>query len=386
VLETSDRIGGRVATDEVDGFLLDRGFQVFLDRYPDARAELDLEALDLRGFYAGSLVRYAGRSYRIADPWRDPVAGMRSLFTPVFAMTDGPAMTAVRLATLARSSDPTSWTHSGDTAGAYLERRLSTRAVERFLRPFFGGVFLDRSLAVPRPYFEFIFAMFARGRATLPSQGMQAIPAQLADGLPAGTVQLERRVVGVDDGHVALAGGERLPATHVIVATDGSTAGKLTGGQNTTWSGCITLYFAAPTAPYDEPILTLNGDGPAAGPVNHVCIPSNVAPAYAPGGQALISATVIGTPDADIADLETDARSQLHEWFGNAVRTWRLLRAYRIDRALPHMGSPPITPPTVVTMGGCRLVVAGDHVESPSINGAMASGARAARSVIDDIG
>jgi phytoene dehydrogenase-like protein len=385
-LEATDRVGGRVATDEVEGFLLDRGFQVFLDRYPDARAELDIDALDLRGFYPGSLVRYGRRTYRIADPWRDPVAGVRSLFTPIFSVTDAPAMAAVRLGTLRSSSDPTAWAHGSETAGAYLERRMSTGALDRFLRPFFGGVFLDRSLAVPRPYFEFIFAMFARGRATLPSGGMGAIPTQLADGLPPGTVQCGRTVTGVEDGHVVQADGERVPATHVIVATDGSTAGELAGMRGTTWSGCITLYFAAPTAPYEEPILTLNGDGPSAGPVNHVCIPSNVAPAYAPGGQALISATVVGIPDDTLTDLEADARSQLHEWFGDAVRTWRFLRAYRIDRALPRMEPLPLAPPTMAAVGGCRLIVAGDHVESPSINGAIASGARAARTVIDDLG
>jgi predicted NAD/FAD-dependent oxidoreductase len=100
----------------------------------------------------------------------------------------------------------------------------------------------------------------------------------------------------------------------------------------------------------------------------------------------LISATVVGIPDDTLTDLEADARSQLHEWFGDAVRTWRFLRAYRIDRALPRMEPLPLAPPTMAAVGGCRLIVAGDHVESPSINGAIASGARAARTVIDDLG
>ncbi len=53
VLEASDGIGGGVRTDEVEGFLLDRGFQVFLMAYPEAQRVLDYGALDFKPFYPG---------------------------------------------------------------------------------------------------------------------------------------------------------------------------------------------------------------------------------------------------------------------------------------------------------------------------------------------
>ena len=70
VLEAGDGVGGRVRTDAVDGFLLDRGFQIFLTSYPEAQEALDYPALDLRPFYAGALVRWAGGFHRVADPLR----------------------------------------------------------------------------------------------------------------------------------------------------------------------------------------------------------------------------------------------------------------------------------------------------------------------------
>src|SRR5690606_20712985 len=80
LLEASDAVGGRVRTDIVDGFRLDRGFQVFLTSYPEAQDILDYEALQLRPFLPGALIRQGGRFHTLTDPWRRPLAALRSLF------------------------------------------------------------------------------------------------------------------------------------------------------------------------------------------------------------------------------------------------------------------------------------------------------------------
>ncbi len=382
VLEASDRIGGRVTTDEVDGFQLDRGFQVLLTEYPEARRMLDYRALRVGRFYAGSTVYLDGRPYPVADPWRHPAAGARALFTPVFALSDGARVAAVRLTAMRRNPDPTTWASSGETAGAYLATHVSSRALEHFLRPFFGGVFLDRELSVPRPYFEFVFAAFARGQAVLPARGMRALPEQLRAGLPDGSVRLGCAVTSIADGHVLLTSGERMAAERLILAVDAAQAATLTGRSDVPdWNGCVTVYYSAASAPYAEPMLTLNGDGPRGGPVNHLCIPSNVVPSYAPPGRALIAATAVGVPSGDDATLERAMREQLSSWFGKAVFGWEYLRAYRLPRAVPRISLPAVKPPSL-ELGGTRVFRCGDYLETPSINGALGSGRRAAEALL----
>jgi phytoene dehydrogenase-like protein len=385
VFEASDHVGGRVATDRVGGYLLDRGFQVFLTAYPEARRLLDYGVLDLQPFYSGSFVRFGAEVHRIADPWRHPSSGVRSLFTPVFTISDGPRLAAIRLSAVRRDPDPTTWDDTA-TAGAYLAERASSHALERFLRPFFGGVFLDPDLDVPRSYFEFIFAMFAQGDATLPRRGMQAIPAHLADGLPLGSVRLATRVEAVTADGIVLDSGERIPARHVVIAADAPSAATILGAQQDAiaWCGCVTLYYGAERAPFNQPLLMLNGNGPGDGPVNHVCVPSAVVPEYAPSDRALISATVVGMPDEDDAALEQRVRVQLQTWFGPAVPEWTHLRSYRLPQSLPRMRTP-VRVPSPRSIGDCTVWTAGDYTDTPSINGAMHSGRLAAESVLEAI-
>jgi len=383
VFEAGDRVGGRVATDEVDGFLLDRGFQVFLTSYPEAQEILDYDELELDEFLSGSLVRWSGRMYTVADPWRQPLEGMKSLFTPVMRLGDAPRLARLRQEALERSRAGTAAEQDESTL-RYLKRLgLSSEVIDRFVRPFFSGVFLDPELATSRSLFDFVFAMFATGRATLPARGMAAIPKQLRAGLPPETVRTNTPVRRVRPGAVELDSGEEIRASNIILATDATQAALLSPIRpRVTWHGCTTIYFAADRPPFTEPVLVLNGDGPASGPVNHLAVASNVAPSYAPPGAALISVTSLGVPATGESGLVDHARQQLTGWFGSAVRSWRHLRtdrivhalpAYRLSRA-PNAGAAERVDETVFACG--------DYLENPSINGAMLSGRRAADQVL----
>ena len=182
LFEAADRLGGRVASDRVDGFIVDRGFQVLLTAYPEARSGLDLERLRLHRFYSGALVYCDGRLRRLADPRRHPLAGLRSALSPLLTFRDLPrlALLRTRLQRIADGMRP-----AEDVAtGEYLRRSgFSERAIERFFRPFFGGVFLERELDTPLAKFAFVFTMFARGPAALPEGGIAAISAQVAEEL-----------------------------------------------------------------------------------------------------------------------------------------------------------------------------------------------------------
>lgn len=380
ILDAADRIGGRVTTDEVDGFLLDRGFQVFLDSYPEAQRQLDLPALALGSFTPGALIRRGDRVARVGDPWRDPIAGLQSVLGGSFTVADGLRMLGLRSDTLRGGSGDRD--SGGSMLDALRERGFSDRSVERFFRPFFAGVLLDESLGTTGVWFEFLFGMFASGRATLPARGMRAIPEQLAASLPSGTIRLGARVGAIEGCDVLLTSGERIHSTAVVIATESGTAATLDARISDPGAfGCRTIYFAADSAPIAEPILMLDGSAERRGPIHHLCVPSGVCASYAPAGRTLISATSVGISALDDAEFTAAAQRQMEGWFGaTVVRQWRPLAVHRIPNALPQRFPNEQARDEAVRIGE-GVFACGDHLETPSINGALRSGRRAADAV-----
>ena len=387
VLEREATIGGRVATDLVDGFRIDRGFQVLLDSYPEAQRVLDLAALDLRAFGSGALVRRGDGFGRVGDPWRDPLAAIATLRSGAFTPLDSWRMLRLRGRAVRAVDGAGIGTDGTPTMDRLRLDGFSDGAIDRFFRPFFGGVFLDRALTSPADWFAFLFGMFATGRATLPAHGMGALPAQLAAGLPADAIRPSTSVARLTDDGVTLADGETIAAKAVLIATDAGAHATLLGRPEAeaAWSGCATLSFDAPEAPIDTPLLALAGPQER-GPVHHCCVPSIVAPSYAPAGRHLVSATVVGPVTPDDAALERAARTQLGEWFGaTTVAGWRLLRVSRVPYALVRAVRDEATAAALVRVAPGRYA-AGDHLETPSINGALRSGRRAAEALLADWG
>ncbi len=382
VLEASDAVGGRIRTDVVEGFRLDRGFQVFLTSYPEANRILNTRSLHLQAFIPGALVRYADRFNLVADPRRKPSAAIRTLFAPVGSVADKLRLARLLWRSLKGTVEERFRDPETTTIQALRDAGLSAQIIDRFFRPFLGGIFLEPELRTSSRMFSFVFRMFALGEACLPVEGMQAIPRQLASGLLSDSVRLGARVTAVRPGSVALEGGEELSARAVIVAVDGPAAAELVGEEVAAAGvGVTCLYFAAPRPPVEQPILVLNGEGK--GPVNNLCVPTAVAPSYGPPGQSLVSATVLGTPE-DRQRLEVEVREQLAHWFGPTVRDWRHLRTYRIPYALPNQAPPALAEPHRPVR--CqRIYVCGDHRDNGSIEGAMTSGRRAAEAVLEDL-
>ena len=385
VLDAADAVGGRVRTDRVDGFLVDRGFQVHLTAYPEARRVLDYDALDLRPFEPGALVWRGGGFERLGDPLRRPLQALPTLLADVGTLADKLRVLRLRQSVLRGSVDDL-WTRPETTTEDALRTRygFSERMVDRFFRPFLGGVFLDRSLSDSSRTFEFYFRMFTEGAAAVPAAGVQAIPEQLAAALPA-PPRLNAHVADVRAGGVVLDDGEVVAARAVVVATDASSAARLLPGVGETpWKGTLQIAWAAPAPPRDEPVLMLDGEG--AGPVNNVQVMSAVAPTYAPPGQHLVTASVVGGAAGSGSDdaLDRAARDQLRRWFGEHVDGWRLLAVTRVAHALPRLG--PLAPPERPVRLGDGLYVTGDWRRNGSINGALVAGRHAAQAVAQDLG
>ena len=397
VYDAADAVGGRVRTWRGDGFQVDRGFQVLLTAYPEARRVLDYDALDLRPFTPGALVHLGGGFERVGDPLRRPLQALPSLVADVGSLADKLRVLRLRQSVTAGTVEAL-WQRPETTTEQALRERygFSDVMVDRFFRPFLGGVLLDRSLSASSRVFEFYFRCFSRGQAAVPAAGMQAIPEQLADRLAPGTVRLGAEVEAVSAREVQV-GGEAVRCRAVVVATDAAAAGRLLNLDVPPSKGTVQIAWAADAAPTDEPILMLDGDG--AGPVNNVQVMSAVAPGYAPPGRALITASVLGHPAGDDLDLDAAARSQLHGWFGDQVDGWRPVRVDRVPHALPDLPSlsPPERPARLagavpggvagaVASGAGGLYVTGDWRRNGSINGALVAGRHAAEAVLADLG
>jgi len=399
ILEAAPEPGGRVRTDEVEGFLLDHGFQIFLTSYPEAQRLLDYKQLELQPFYAGADVRFAGDFHRVADPFRAPVDAVLSLLPshPIGSVFDKILIGVLRLQSLLGSIDEL-YTRPDITIAERLENDVffgsafSEEMVDRFFRPFLGGIFFDNKLRTNAHELDFVFRMLALGENCLPKKGIRAISDYMASLLPASCLRLSTRVASIaaDGSSVKLADGSTIKAASVVVATDGSAARKLLvdagvdlGPEGET-KKTMCLYFAIDgEAPSPEPILYLNGDGvkEAEGTtvVNNMCFPSTVSRSYAPAGKSLASVSLIGIPPQSDEEVAAEVKQQLSEWFGPSVQEWRLLKTYRIPYCQPNQEPPSSREKTVEVQP--FVFVAGDHRETASLQGALRSGTRCGEAV-----
>jgi phytoene dehydrogenase-like protein len=264
-------------------------------------------------------------------------------------------------------------------------RKISEKMIEKFFKPFFGGVCLDPEIEASSRVFKYVLRVFAEGDVALPGQGMAAIVHQIAEKLPEGTIETGARVESIRKGIVILASGQRVKCRAVVLATHGPETERLLEMAPLIVSrGQLCLYFAAPEEPINDPYLILNGDGK--GIINSLSVPSVIAPSYAPQGQALISVVVIGNLSVDDATAEAVVRQELTDWFGAAVGNWRHLKTYRIAHALPEQPTPMPDPTARPVLEKTGIYVCGEYGSVPGIQWALLSGRRAAEAVIKNRG
>ncbi len=374
VVEASDAVGGRVRTDEVDGFLLDRGFQVMLTAYPELARQFDVPALDLRTFDPGALVWTKGRGHTVSDPFRRPSTLMSTALAPVGSPLDKARIALLRRRV--RHGRPADLLRDTDVAtrSVLTDAGFSPTMLDRFFRPLVGGIQLDPELTASRRMFDVVFRMLADGDAAVPARGMQRIPEQLAHRLRPDTVHLSTEVRAVAPRMVTLADGSMIASRAVVVATEGPVASRLVRIPEVRSRSVSCVYFDAPTVPTSSRLIVLDGDG--LGPALNVAVMSNVSEHYAPRGRHLVAAALPGVIEGD---LETAARIQLTAMFGPMVSSWRHLRTYRIPHGQPDQ-SPPFSPKKKVDFGD-GLFVCGDHRDTASIQGALFSGRRTGEAV-----
>jgi len=382
LLESKDRFGGRVRTESVEGFQLDVGFQVLLTSYPEAAEILDYKRLRLGRFEPGALVRCEGKFHRFADPWRQPKQLISTAVAPIGSLRDKLRVGSLRADVLRGDPDDLLDRPEISTLDRLCQYGFSSGMIQRFFRPFFSGVFLEKELSTSSRKFDYLFRLFSSGQAALPTGGMRQIVEQLAEPLARDSIRLNASVTSVFGDGVQMDSGEQIAASRVVIAVDAWNAAKLLGNSALPHGHHVAvIYFAARRPPVKNPVLVLNGE--ESGPVNSLCVPSQVAEKYAPAGQSLVSVSVLLEVDSGgriNQPVESEVLEQLESWFGPEVRQWRHLKSYTVLNALP--AQPRIDrPPARQTVREDGIVVCGDYTDVASIQGAMRSGRLAALAV-----
>ena len=387
VLEASDNIGGRVRTDEVDGLLLDRGFQLYNPSYAEGIHILDLNTLDVQALSAGVIVSVDGRHYKLGNPLTEPTWAIDSFAAPV-----GSLRSKIKFARYAatRALSNKALDDIDQRSDAFLTFKFGKELTQKVLRPFLAGVFLEDDLATSKRFLDVVLESFVRGTPGVPKFGMQEIPRQLATQLRPNSIHCNVTVTGVS-GNVVTTNAGNIDCRAVIVATNARSAQTLIPPLVVPESHGVTTWYHL--ADCDGSELT-DGKGSIIVDgkryVHHVADPkrplvnsvvlSNAAPSYASDGRTLVSSSALGVHDSVYA--ESLVRSHLASLYGVPTSGWQHVATYPIPDALPAMNPPHLLHKEPRLGNG--LYIAGDHRAVSSINGAFASGRLAAEALIVD--
>jgi len=358
VLESSDRPGGRVTSDVIDGFVCDRGFQLINANYPEIKRIGIIKEID---FVSATAVIEVARNedrIRIGDP--------RSAFLSVFNSETGSIFEKLRLVKYLLVSKPAA------SVGEELKNSGLGKTYERILRPFLTGVFLADPLLVNSEYGRTAIKHFVTGNSGLPIGGVKSLSEALASRVS--DIRYGVQVNSIKKNTVSTSKG-KFEADAIIVATDATTAAQLLDlTEVPQLVGCTTWYHSTKESPSQSKSLVI--DSQNRGPVVNTMVISNMMPDYAPAGKNLISSTSI------LPATESEIRRHLAILYGVDTRNWKLVAKYEIPSALPLAG----LEKTLASGAHVKdsIYLAGDYKSAPSQNGALLSGRLAALSVLVD--
>ena len=360
LIEKMDRVGGRVQSDVVNGFILDHGFQVLQTSYPGVQQNLDLTKLNLSYFQSGANLYQNGSFYPFFNPLRNPFELFKSVFAGIFTLGD-----LVKLAQLwlkiQGDISPIS-ANEKSVAQYLLEINFSKGFYEKFIFPFFAGVFLDANLSQSASLFDYFLKQFLEGNAALPSQGIGQVANQLSERLNPDCLMLGKEIVQINAHEVILSSGEYLEFSRLILACDAKSASQLlnVSFEETSFLGAKTFYFSSDEFPDDLPLLNLIPKNESS--ILHFSCLSNVCANYAPLKKKLISVTSLnhGMTDEEIA-LELVR-------FTGKLKGLTFLKSYFIPYSLPKVG---FFEPLKLEAQNRGFKLVGDYLGYPSLQSAL---------------
>ncbi|MFI6355369.1 NAD(P)/FAD-dependent oxidoreductase [Streptomyces sp. NPDC050743] len=402
VLEAAPYVGGRMSTEKVDGFRLDRIGQLLSTSYPELRTTPGLDSLVLRTFAPGVLLHRDGRTQRAGAPAagrsargalhvvralasapRGPAATPGRAGTPVGGAVDQARLGAALARIAATPVERVLARPEMPARQALAQRGMPPRTVDGFLRPLLATLLCDPELGTSSRCADLALRAFASGRLCVPEGGAEMLPELLARALPSGTVHTGVRVTSVSTTSVATAEHGEIRCRAVLLATDARAAAELLPGLRVPDFHPVTVVHHTtddPSAAFSTGTSLLL-DADRGGPVAHTAVLSNVDPSRAPGGRVLISSTVLGTPPEGV---DTAVRIHLSRLYGTSTRRWETLAVHHTAEAVPAMRPPHDLRRPVRLLAG--LYVCGDHRDTSTVQGALHSAHRATAAILADLG
>lgn len=380
IIEATDRVGGRVKTDVIDGYQLDHGFQVLLTAYPAAKKYLNFEALELQNFLPGATIFNNGTKKTIGDPLRD-----LSLLLPTLSSGIGTLADKVKVLKLNLLLNKTSLSEIFEkpektTLQYLLDFGFSEEIISKFFKPFFSGIFLETKLETSSRMFEFVYKMFGEGYASLPKAGIEAIPQQLLKNLKNTSLKYNTKVASVKDGEISLDDNSKLESHFTIIATEASNLISNLKNQSTQWKSCHTLYFETDVKVIEKPLIGLiSKEGALINNIfYHTSIGTNTSP-----HKELLSVTVIDDQNLSKESLIEQVKEELKTHCG--IDSCKFIKQYDIPKALPNLKDIRYDMLASETRLTTSLYLAGDTQLNGSLNAAMISGERAALGIIETL-
>lgn len=379
ILESTDGVGGRMKTDEVDGFLLDRGFQVLNTAYPEAKKYLDFQALRLKTLDPGAVIFEGKNSYIITDPMRNPLKIVGMAFSKVGSFLDKVKMFTLTQELKKKTNEAIFNEPSIPTHQYLKEYGFSDQIIDNFFKPFFRGIFLEKHLNTSSRMFEFVFKMFALGNAAVPEKGMGEIPAMIRRQLGKTQIYFNTSVEKVEGKTIHLSNGEILEADRIIIAVQPDKVMKQLQGQFAPSHKVINLYFSTLKSFLARPMIGLiPGDNHL---VNNIVYMDDVSKAYASNGRSLLSVSVLDSALGEKELIKT-VQAELESISGIKAEYFKFVKSYHIPYALPNLDDLKYSVPFTECKITDHVYLAGDYLLNGSINAAMTSGRTAAEAVV----
>lgn len=374
ILEATDCIGGRLKSDLESELPLDHGFQVLLTEYPEAQKYLDFDRLDLIPFKPGSIIFQNSKQQKIGDPRRDTSFLWSTLTSGIGTFNDKLRILKLSNKLKKKSIEDIFLTPEISTLDYLRGLGFSNMIIENFFQPFFAGIFLEEELETSSRMFEFVYKMFGTGYATIPRNGIQAIPKQLANQLSKSTFRFNALVRQIENKTVHLDNGEKLVADQIIIATDSNSILPTGKKTNVKWKSCYNIYLEAESSVFNQAIIGLLPDKKLL--VNNFHFLSDVFG----GNKEILSVTVVKSHTLSESVMVQKVKNELEQYCN--IKTKALIKLFHIKKALPDLSQLKYEPHIEDLIISDAVYCCGDHLANGSLNAAMASGRLVAEQII----
>ncbi len=376
IIEKENHLGGRVQTSQINGHLIDHGFQVYLPGYEEGIHFFDYAKLDFQAFDPGSMILYDdGYHEVVSDPLRKPFTLFSTLLSKVGSFSDKRRLLNLKSAAKSFCKNPNGLKKNTSTYEFLVDFGFKQDMIHNFFIPFFSGVFFDKNLETSAEMFLYLYDKFSTCLASVPKNGMGELSHQLAAKMPSDSIHLGSEVISINKKSVQLSSGQNIIGDNIILAAPAEKLlAKLGQSKQATFNHSHTIYFESAETPHTKKLVGIVAKKNSL--INNVSVMSNVSSKYAPSGKHQLAVSIFG--EDYNSDIEAQIKKECQAWFGKQTEQWKMITRHHIRKALPKQKTVKFDLSKEESQIGENIFLAGDTMINGSINGALKSGRRAA--------